>query len=171
VWWKTKRFTSKFIFSRIKKRRKPKVKIVTLQRCEVKKNRYSFYENLKSPHVPLRQHTREWFFFPSIFFGNDRATQETLHKEAFAHDENMIWWWSEGKYCDDSNHLVELKRGSSHRVDLCWPVDVVTSVTRTNSGHVCVKPIMSVMSIFPVNRGPKIPTVRVFPLRWFHLLQ
>ncbi len=40
---------SKFIFSRIKKRRKPKVKIVTLQLCEVKKSRYNFYE--KVPHM------------------------------------------------------------------------------------------------------------------------
>jgi hypothetical protein len=31
-------FVSKFIFNRIKKRRKPKVKIVTLQLCEVKKS-------------------------------------------------------------------------------------------------------------------------------------
>jgi hypothetical protein len=37
---------SKFIFSRIKKRRKPKVKIVTLQLCEVKKSRYSLYEKV-----------------------------------------------------------------------------------------------------------------------------
>ncbi len=35
-----------FIFSRIKKRRKPKVKIVTLQLGEVKKSRYSFYEKV-----------------------------------------------------------------------------------------------------------------------------
>ncbi len=45
---------SKFIFSRIKKRRKPKVKLVTLQLCEVKKNRSSscvvpvvYYESMK----------------------------------------------------------------------------------------------------------------------------
>ncbi len=37
---------SKFIFSRIKKRRKPKVKIVTLQLCEVKKSRSTFYEKV-----------------------------------------------------------------------------------------------------------------------------
>ncbi len=43
----------KFIFSRIKKRRKPKVKIVTLQLCEVKKSDISSMK--KSPHVPLRQ--------------------------------------------------------------------------------------------------------------------
>ncbi len=68
------------------------------------------------------------------------------------------------------NHLRIIIYVNLNRFD--WPgPTVVTSVTRTNSGHVCVKPIMSAMSIFPVNRGPKIPTVRVFPLRWFHLLQ
>jgi hypothetical protein len=36
----------RFIFSRIKKRRKPKVKLVTLLLCEVKKSRYSFYEKV-----------------------------------------------------------------------------------------------------------------------------
>ena len=33
-------------FQQNKKRRKPKVKIVTLQLCEVRKNRYSIYEKL-----------------------------------------------------------------------------------------------------------------------------
>jgi hypothetical protein len=37
---------SMFIFSRIKKRRKSKVKLVTLLLCEVKKNRSSFYEKV-----------------------------------------------------------------------------------------------------------------------------
>ena len=50
----TQSVEDKFIFSRLKKRRKPKsaenrppkVKLVTLQLCEVKKSRYSFYEKL-----------------------------------------------------------------------------------------------------------------------------
>jgi hypothetical protein len=37
---------SLFIFSRIKKRRGPKVKLVTLLLCEVKKSRSSFYEKI-----------------------------------------------------------------------------------------------------------------------------
>jgi hypothetical protein len=36
----------KVYFQQNKKRRKPKVKIVTLQLCEVRKNRYNLYENL-----------------------------------------------------------------------------------------------------------------------------
>jgi hypothetical protein len=52
-----------FIFSRIKKRPKPKVKIVTLQLCGVKKNGYRFsytFNDMKnSPHLPLRQITEE----------------------------------------------------------------------------------------------------------------
>ncbi len=38
--------SSLFIFSRIKKRRNPKVKLVTLLLCEVKKNRSNFYEKV-----------------------------------------------------------------------------------------------------------------------------
>jgi hypothetical protein len=41
----------KFIFSRIKKRRKPNVKIVTLQLCEVK---IDIDAMKKTPHVLLR---------------------------------------------------------------------------------------------------------------------
>jgi hypothetical protein len=46
-----------FIFNRIKKRRKSKVKIVTLQLFEVKKSDISHMKN--SPHVPLRLITEE----------------------------------------------------------------------------------------------------------------
>jgi hypothetical protein len=50
----------KFIFSRIKKRRKPKVKLVTLQLCEVKKSLMEDIASMKkSPHVPLRQIAEE----------------------------------------------------------------------------------------------------------------
>ena len=38
-----------FIWSRIKKRRKPRVKIVTLKLCGVRKSRYSLYEKSSFP--------------------------------------------------------------------------------------------------------------------------
>ncbi len=50
---------SKFIFIRIKKRRKPKVKLVTLQLCEVKKSRSSFYEKVPVGRLVTVIHVRE----------------------------------------------------------------------------------------------------------------
>jgi hypothetical protein len=46
-------------FQQNKKRRKPKVKIVTLQLCGVRKKWYSLYENLNSQHVSIRQIVEE----------------------------------------------------------------------------------------------------------------
>jgi hypothetical protein len=52
-------------FQQNKKRRKPKVKIVTLQLCEVRESRYSLY--VKLPHVPLIwNHFFHFFIF--LFF-------------------------------------------------------------------------------------------------------
>ena len=48
----------KFICSRIKKRRRPRVKIVTLKLCGVwKKADIAYMDN--TPHVPLRQNAEE----------------------------------------------------------------------------------------------------------------